>query len=154
MIGRLFQGLLLLALLSALTGCKTVEGDGTAFFLVAEITPYHNDSYILPLHEAEEIARAEAMLAGRESSRIVVARIARGSRGDGYRNKNLLDAGKPSWSWHVTRFIGFADVTAEILDGWPGYVEDNLEAWLAGTDSTVGFWTYRIRRRVAAEEVQ
>ena len=154
MVGRKFRGLLLLAVMIGLPSCKTADVDDAVYFLVAEITPRHNDSYILPLNDPAHIAQAEAMLAGREPSRIVVARIARGSGNGNYLNKNLTGAEKFSWSWHVVSFLGFADATAEILDGWPGYVENNLEEWLASTNSTIGFWTYRVQRRVAAEELQ
>ena len=150
---RIFHALLL-AVTIGLPSCKTVILDDTAYFLVAEITPQHNDSYILPLNDPAHIAEAEAMLAGREPSRIIVARIARGSGNGNYRNKNLTGVEKLSWSWHVDSFMGFADVTAEILDGWPEYVENNLEEWLANTNSTIGFWTYRVQRRVAVKELK
>ena len=150
---RTLRSLLLLVVLIGLPGCKKAVLDDTVYFLVAEVTPQHYDSYILPLNDPTHIIQAEAMLAGRETSRIVVARIDRGSGNGNYQNLDLIGPEKPAWSWHVTSFLGFADTTAEILDGWPGYVESNLGEWLANTNSTIGFWTYRIQRRVAAEEL-
>jgi hypothetical protein len=151
---RIFCGLMLLVVMIGFPSCKTVDVDDTVYFLVAEIAPLRNDSYILPLTDPADIAQAEAMLAGREPSLIVVARIARGSGDGNYRNMNLTGPEKFSWSWHVTSFLGFAENTIEILDGWPGYVENTLEGWLANTNSTIGFWGYRIRRRVALEEMK
>ena len=152
---RASAAFLLLAAVSGFSGsCKSPEIEATAYFLVAEAVPLHNDSYILPLTDPDHIARAEAMLAGREPSQIVVARIARGSGDGDHLNRNLAAADRAPWSWHVAAFVGFADITAEILDGWPGYVEEHLDEWLAATDATIGFWSYRIRRRVDAAELK
>ena len=44
----------------------------------------------------------------------------------------------------MTGFQGFADSTIEILDGWPGYVEQDVDSWIANTGGAIGFWTYTV----------
>lgn len=143
--------------LTGVPGCKkaaeVVDDDGTVYYLVAEIVPNHNDSYILPLTDPAHIARADEIVAGTHYSQIVSAYIARGD-GDGrYRNKDLQGSGRV-WSWHVSQFNGFADVTAEIYDSWPTYVEDNLDFWLNNNQGIIGFWAYTVKRRVDPSEIQ
>jgi hypothetical protein len=70
-----------------------------------------------------------------------VARIAAGADG---LNRGLRAPGEPLWWWHVTSFEGFADSTIEILDGWPGYVEQDVAGWIANANATIGFWTYTV----------
>lgn len=125
---------------------------GTVYFLVAG--GGHGDSYILPVTDAAHIARARELVAdpGSPGPRIVGAAIARGS-GDGeYLNRDLI--GGRTWSWYVTRFEGFADNTIEILDGWPGGVEDHLDEWMAITRGRIGFWAYTVVREVRGDEMR
>lgn len=144
--------------LSQFFGCKksTAAENGVVYFLVSEITRFHGDSFILPLSDPDHIAAAEKIANNINSttSRIVSARIAKGS-GDGkYRNKDLLSAGKRVWSWHVVEFFAFVDVTAEIYDSWPTYVENNLALWLQQNNGIIGFWSYTVSRKVDVSELQ
>jgi hypothetical protein len=131
----------------ALLLCLVLAGVGrteTIRFLVAEVNePFNRDSYVLPLSDADAIAHARELIAmGPEAGEaIVVARIAKGANGI---NRNYLATGSPPWSWHLTEFIGFADFTVEILDGWPTYVEQDVDGWIANTDATIGFWQYSV----------
>ena len=130
---------LVLALLASSASATTVR------FLVAEPEEerFHGDSYVLPLEDPEAIAHARALVAEGPSAGapIAVARIAAGPDGV---NRDLLAPGEPLWSWHVTEFVGFADLTIEVQDGWPGYVEQDVEGWIANTDGTIGFWSYTV----------
>jgi len=114
----------------------------TIYFLVGEKgVPVHNDSYVVLLTEPNDIAHARDLInfgpgIGRN---IVVAQIEFGMDGI---NRDYLSAYKTLWSWHVTSFINFADITAEILDGWPGGV---LDYFTSG--SLIGFWSYTISSR-------
>jgi len=116
----------------------------TVYFLVAETSPAHGDSYVLPLSDPADIQHARDLirlgpaLAG---APIAVARIAAGSDGI---NRDHLSPGLPEWSWHVTQLDGFADFTIEILDGWPGFVEQDVPGWIANTNGRIGFWTYTV----------
>jgi hypothetical protein len=113
-------------------------------FLVAEFEePVHGDSYVLPLSDPSAIAHARQLIAAGPSSGapLVVAQIAKGPNGV---NRNFLAPGAPPWSWHVTAFEGFADFTIEILDGWPTYLESDVDGWLANTNGYIGFWTYTV----------
>ena len=136
-----------------LAGCGGDTATGRVYFLVAESSPRHGDSYLLPLTEATDIAAARALIAGSpEVGRIVVARIAPGASDGVAVNCDLLGGGR-AWSWHVSAFLGFADSTIEILDGWPGYVEQNLEEWLRITRGEIGFWSYTVIREVSEGEL-
>jgi hypothetical protein len=116
----------------------------TIRFLVAEAgEPSHGDSYVLPLSDSNAIAHARKLISmGPDAGEpIVVAKIAKGANGI---NRNYLAAGSPPWSWHLTGFEGFADFTIEILDGWPTYVEGDVDGWIANTNGTIGFWQYTV----------
>lgn len=115
------------------------------YFLVGELPgqEIHNDSYVLRLDDPAHIAHARELisLGPAAGAPIVVASIAPGVDGI---NRNYRAVGQPEWSWHVTEFQGFADMTIEILDGWPTYVEQDVPGWIANTNGTIGFWNYTV----------
>jgi hypothetical protein len=99
----------------------------TVYFLVAELPGQetHGDSYVLPLSDPAQIVHARDLIARGPfvaGEFIVMADIAAGADGI---NRDLLAAGdpKPPWSWHVTNVEGFVDITAELFDSWPTFVE-------------------------------
>jgi len=145
------RSLLSLILLVALGSC--VHTRGTVYFLVSEITPSHNDSYILPLTDAEDIAQARALIADPDNTpaKIVVATIAP-CEGCDSPNRDLVNDGE-SWSWCITGFEGFAENTIEIYDGWPTFVEDDLDGWIENTNGVIGFWAYTVTRELTPFEV-
>lgn len=128
----------------------------TRYFLVGERTPKHGDTYVLPLTSETDIAKALKIIKEPSvaSNLIVVAKIQKGGLTGEYANRDLLDGKKRIWSWRVTEFLGFADMTAEILDGWPGYVENNLDQWMHDTNGKIGFWTYTVLREVHISELR
>jgi hypothetical protein len=117
----------------------------TIHFLVAERPEdaVHGDSYVLPLSDAAAIAHARALIDAEPGTlpSIVVAHIAAGADGA---NRDHLAPGAPAWSWHVTEFEGFSDFAIEILDGWPSFVEQDVDGWIANTGGTIGFWSYTV----------
>lgn len=131
----IYLPILLLACLVSDAHCETV------YFLVAETETTHGDSYVLPLSDVDDIAHARELINGSEDEPIVVAEIECGAD---CINRDYLDAGKRGWSWHITDFIEFADVTIEILDGWPGLVENDCQGWVANTAGLIGFWSYTV----------
>lgn len=143
--GARFAAVLAFAFLPALTSAAPVH------FVVSEIDhgAGHDDSYVLPLTAAADVAHARALIAQGPAigSSIVVAQVASGSDGV---NRDVLAPGEPLWSWHVDRFFGFADVTAEILDGWPSFVEQDVVGWIDNTDGYIGFWNYTITAELTA----
>jgi hypothetical protein len=117
----------------------------TVQFVVAERpgNVVHGDSYILPLSDPDDIAHARALIytdLGILPS-IAVANVAAGADGV---NRDWQAPGRPEWSWHVTGFQGFFDFTAEILDGWPSFVEQDVPGWIANTGGQIGFWNYTV----------
>jgi hypothetical protein len=131
-----------------------IVSSGTVYFLVSEISHAHGDSYILPLTEQADITAAEAIINGSSTSMIVSARIDFGE-GDGiYKNKDLLSSNGRVWSWHVVKFNGFVDVSAEIYDSWPTYIENNLDSWMQQNGGTIAFWGYTVSRKVSLSELK
>lgn len=113
-------------------------------FLVAEFPGHevHGDSYVLMLQEPADIEHARALVEKRAAGgTIAVVRIAAGADG---RNRNVRAPGEPLWSWHQTSFEGFGDFAIELCDGWPGYVEQDVERWIANTNGTICFWSYTV----------
>ena len=103
----------------------------------------HGDAFTLVLTDPAHIAAARALAADPLGipDRIVYASIAAGADGV---NRNLAVAGAPPWSWHLTAFHGFSGATAEILDGWPAFVESDVQGWIDNTEGQIGFWTYTV----------
>ncbi|MDZ4860000.1 MAG: hypothetical protein SGI88_13560 [Candidatus Hydrogenedentes bacterium] len=143
---------LLPLLLVALTGCARLDPNAV-YFLVSEQKTFHGDSFIVPLTDPDHIAHARALIDNPENagSPIVVAAIERCTACDGI-NRDLLNDGN-YWSWCVTAVDGFADVSAEIYDGWPTYVEENLDAWFDTTQGNIAFWSYTVTRELTSREV-
>ena len=133
------------------------------YFLVTEFPDQleHGDSFVLPLEEADDIAHARGLVKrGRAAGRYLIsADIVAGADNI---NRDILADGKPAWSWHVSRFDQFADLSIELTDGWPGYIEQDVQGWINNTgggtidedgdgkpdkDATVGaiaFWSYTV----------
>jgi hypothetical protein len=148
---RLILFALLCALALTAVQCKKSHAtpDGTVYFLVSEINPFHGDSFILPLTDADAIAEARRIIRGEPGPRIVSARIAEGSGDGNYLNKDLQNPGRV-WSWHVSEFFGFVDFTAEIYDGSPTWVEEHLENWMLQNQGIIGFWGYTVKSEADA----
>ena len=132
--------LFLLLLLSLIV---SVNGE-TIYFLVAEKgSPTHGDSYVLALTEPNDINHARDLVEfgpGIGQS-IIAADIAAGADGI---NRSFSSPAKAPWNWHVTNFVSFADITAEIYDGWPGLVQNDVQWWINNTGGQIGFWDYTI----------
>ncbi len=146
-----------LFLLQILSGCgvnEKNEGDGTVYFQVSRPGMTQGDSYILPLTKPQDIEAAREIVKSPLSklATIVLARIDRGSGDGNYLNKDLI--GKRTWSWRVVEFQGFAEMTAEILDGSPTDVEQRLNEWLTVNNGMIGFWSYTVTREVPVAELR
>jgi len=134
----------MLAVLAVAALVPTAQA-GPVYFLVAELPgeEVHGDSYVLPLENPLDIAHARELISLGPSAgaTIAVARIAEGPDGI---NRDYRAVGQPAWNWHVTEFVGFADNTIEVLDGWPSDVERDVPAWIGNTNGMVGFWSYTV----------
>jgi hypothetical protein len=141
----------------------TCRGDDTpspnpsfVYFLVGETTNANGDAYLLPLIDPSDIAQAREMISDPSTSKLILAEITKDIAINYYVNKDLLQ-GK-TWSWHIASFMGFVDMTIEIYDGWPQYVEDHYEEWTNTTkgpngNPIIGFWNYTIIREVDKSEL-
>lgn len=125
-----------------------VEDTNPGWFVVSEVDPNHGDSYLVYLENSEDVRTANDLINGRIQPLIIVAEI---DAGPDEINRNVLDQNAPYYSWHVSRFISFAGVTPEILDGWTGYVESDVSGWMANTEGEIGFWGYTITARYSSD---
>lgn len=126
---------------------------GLIRFLVGELgTPVHGDSYVVLIddQDTQRIEHARQIVAWHQAGQppaqrpdglIVVAPVIAGADGI---NRNHLAPGAPPWSWHTGQPIDFADSTIEILDGWPTFIEQDVNGWIANTNGFLGFWSYSI----------
>ena len=132
--------------LAVLLCCAGPTIAGPAYFLVAERpgAKWHQDSFVLPLHDEQHIVHARDLIArGLDAAgeSIVFARIAPGSDGI---NRNLFASDQPLWSWHVTHVHGFGDLGIELIDGWPTFIENDVPGWMSNTAGEIGFWSYTV----------
>src|SRR5262245_55304022 len=112
------------------------------YFLVSEFPDQieHGDSFVLPLDDADGIAHARDLIVrGKAAGQTqITADIVAGADEI---NRDILADGKPAWSWHISNFDQFADVGIELTDGWPGFIEQDVQGWInntGGDNSTVG----------------
>lgn len=131
----------------------TAAHAGPTWFVVAERpgVEEHHDSYVLPLTDAADVAHARDLIAGGPDAAgapIVFANVVAGADGV---NRNALAPEEPLWNWHVAEFESFGDVGLELVDGWPTYVDGDVQGWIENTRRTpdenvghIGFWNYTV----------
>ena len=145
----------------ALVVCASASA-GPVHFVLAEppALKHNNDSFVLPLEDPLDIAHARDLISrgpGAAGAAIVFAEIVGGADGV---NRDVLAAGEPLWNWHVSKFEGFGDAGLELIDGWPGFIEQDVAGWIANTsrDQTnpdepghIGFWNYSVVAEIGAD---
>lgn len=138
--------LLILSIVFAMAVVAPCAGE-TVYFLVAELAPVRNESYVLPLTDPDDIEDARYLVEygpGGEVPMIVVAAIDHWDPNRINTNRDYLQPGIPAWSWYITEFLGFADFTVEVLDGRPSGVEGSVQWWIENTGGFIGFWFYTV----------
>jgi hypothetical protein len=153
----------LIVVMSAFATWSSRAVASPVYFLVSEFPDQreHGDSFVLPLEDTDDISHARDLVTrGRAAGRTqVTADIVAGSD---QINRNILVDGKPAWSWHISRFDGFHDVGIELTDGWPSFIEQDVQGWINNTgggtvdndgdgqpdgNATIGriaFWSYTV----------
>ena len=92
-----------------LAGCTPAHKNPVATFEVAGV-----ETYKIELITPELVKHAEQLLKGDDVAAIPLGRVVRDSPG----------VNKP-WSWHIDpKTLEFAQITIEVCDGLPSYVED------------------------------
>lgn len=159
---NLFASLLILTF--AGISCKTnsfedITEAEPVYFKVGETEHVRGDSFIISLTDPDHIAHARALIEDPSTitDRIVVARIVRQTGNEEYLNKDLDK--NLVWSWRVESFESFGFNTIEILDGWPGYIEEDIERWFQNTSGEndhgfIGFWNYTVLSEVSKSELE
>ncbi|WP_294181050.1 hypothetical protein [uncultured Schumannella sp.] len=93
----------------ALAACTPAEQHPVATFAVAG-----GETYRIELVTPDLVNHAERLLAGEQVAAIPVGTVVRDDPG----------VNEP-WSWHIDpTTLQFADITIEVCDGLPSYVED------------------------------
>ena len=93
-----------------LAGCAPAHKNPVATFEVAGV-----ETYKIELDTPELVKHAEQLLKGENVAAIPLGRVVRDSP----------SVNKP-WSWHIDpKTLQFADITIEVCDGLPSYVEDH-----------------------------
>jgi len=106
-LGLLFAGVLVTAVLVSSAG---PERNPVATFDVV------GETYKIELATPELVAHAEALLAGEPVAAIPLGRVVRDDPGP-----------NAPWSWHIDpATLEFADMTIEVCDGLPSYVEEEI----------------------------
>ena len=140
---------LVVLLIATLTGAgdPVRSQTPTAYFLVANpdlVLIGMSDSYVLPLSEPEDIEFARLLVSG-GGFRMVVATVTVGSDGI---NRDMLAPGEPEWSWHVTKFHGFATAAIELCDGTPTMTEVSAQNMYEGDEMDICYWSYTVVEEV------
>jgi hypothetical protein len=138
---KMLRSAAVIALILGWTFSGGIAQADTIYFLVGGIYPT-NDSYVLALSNSADIVHARKLVRHGPGigGALVVARIIR-SNPEGL-NRNYVAEGLPVWSWRVDEFLGFSDMTPEIMDGSPTWVEEDPYMWPSG--SVIGFWNYTV----------
>lgn len=146
----------LIVIILSLSFCKQEEeckpSNDFIYFQVSETgtNKIHNDSYILPIAKSDtsnlRIARALINEFENTSTRIIVGKIKKGKTPCDFLNKDLV--GGKIWSWHVSEFNGFAELSTEVCDAWPTYIENNLDTWISELDGDICFWGYTVTKEI------
>jgi len=86
----------------------------------------NDEAFVVRLVTPEQIAHADARIAGTESQHTISGKLIDGDGGfntDPSRNKK--------WSWHLApESVSFPQITMELCDGRPSDVEGNKTHWI------------------------
>lgn len=108
-----FAGVIVTAVVVSGAGGETSGGGSASGYPVATFQVV-GETYRVELATPELLAHAEALLAGENVAAIPNGEVVRGDPG--------VNA---PWSWHIDpATLEFADMTIEVCDGLPSYVED------------------------------
>jgi hypothetical protein len=128
-----------LALLAACghSGSAEPEPAGVATFQI--LHPTHDERFLLRTSNPEVIARARAELAKPFAERTLFPSGAL-VRGSGY---------NAPWSWHLAEDRwNLVEMSMEVCDAWPGYIEEHLDEWLGQVGSFCP-WSSRVEREIS-----
>ena len=162
---RVFLAVGLLVSITALnSACKNHTSNDSGeetftYFKVGEINTNHNESFIIALSDSALIAQARLIIEHPEQTtdKIIDARIVRQTGNEAYLNRDLNN--NYTWSWRVETVQGFAFNSIEIVDGWPGYIEEDIDRWFQNTaggttHGFIGFWNYTVLEEIDPSQVQ
>ena len=119
-----------------LTVCFIYQSYGeTVYFLVGEIDPNYNSSYVLPLTDVNDIAHARDLVKRPDIvlEPYVVAKIECGADGI---NRNYHSPMKAFWNWHVMEFNDFSETGGP--DSHSALVQNDCQGWMDDTDGYIG----------------
>ncbi len=126
------------------------ETEEAAYFLVTPTEgsdSQESESFAIKLKDPEKISEARYLIQNNQT------KIVNGVIALGWGGFNVDFQSKRSWSWHfIPETISFADVTIEVCDARPSYVEDQLDQWI----HNVGMycpWGWTISRELSYQDI-
>lgn len=134
------------------------ETPSTGYFLVGEKSAVHQDSYVIRTDDPARLTEIRSWLAKPLAERpLVLTDIKKTGNSPSAWNKDLVTKGR-IWNWEPAGEPSLVDFTIEIYDGWPVYVQENLEEWIRITQTgsgngRIGFWNYTLIREVTSAEL-
>ncbi len=154
--------LLLLVFSATLFSCDTTESKPDlseyTFFKVGESVPDKGESFIIALKDSVDISLARKIISDPDNSpdKIVLAKIVRQDGNEDFLNIDLNS--NTTWSWKIEVFMGFVSSSIEIYDGWPGYIEEDIDRWFNNTSDDpdsgiIGFWGYTVVEEIEPDQL-
>ncbi|MFV1885137.1 MAG: hypothetical protein ACMZ7B_11665 [Balneola sp.] len=156
---------LILLLFFVSVSCSTNNDTDTedlseyTFFKIAENNSPTSESFILALTDSSQIEHARKIISDPDNTtdRIILAKIVAQNGLEDYQNIDVNN--KIAWSWRIDEFIGFVFTTIEIYDGWPGYIEEDLQRWFQNTSDEpnsgiIGFWGFSVVEEIEANQLK
>ncbi len=118
-----FTRAILLIAMSTQLGCGEEPATGSGMVRFEFIHTSRNESMIAETEDEATISKVRAELQKPMGERAlhISGVIAKGTA-----------ANNPQWSWHfVPGLWSMAEISMEVCDAWPSYVEENLDTWIA-----------------------
>ncbi len=154
---------LILSFLLLTVSCDTTSSDPDlseyTFFKIGETLPDTGESFIIALKDSLQIEQARKIISepNNVSDKIILAKIIPQDGTEDYQNIDLNT--NTTWSWRVDEFISFVFTTIEIYDGWPGYIEDDLNRWFQNTSDDpnsgiIGFWGFTVLEEIDSSQLK
>jgi len=118
----IFTACSLAVLLSIVQGCDSSTAENPLKGGILATFQVGSDQFRIWVTNTTTIDEIVALQRGESQASIPTGTILRGS-GEGGHNE--------PWSWHIDpERVAMAEITIELCDAAPGYIEDNLDTWL------------------------
>jgi len=112
-----------LVFLEACGGSGSSQDSDTSADFIIQVG---DEQFIARVTSSQQIQTARQLLSGQLTGKIINGLVLKGSGGFNINPKTGV-----GWDWHLEpTSIEFSDITVELCDGLPSYVEGHLDEWL------------------------